>query len=268
MLEGKTFDMEGDRMSNNSHSTGQRDTMQVCLNGHVINADFHRHPELNKNSCERCGEETITNCVNPECGKPILGNLRRATGFILKSQRSAPNFCPSCSEPFPWNRKKAADDFEAEVEKPMEVLQRAFSKFHLIVQKLRNRYGGRKTLEVTDEYDVQDLLSALLILYFDDIRPEEPTPSYAGQSAKIDFLLKKERIGIEVKMTRKGLADKEVGKQLIDDIARYKEHPDCNTLICFIYDPVYIIKNRHSLIEDLQNQSTDTLKVVVFINPS
>lgn len=242
--------------------------MQVCLNGHVINADFHRHPELNKDSCEHCGEETITNCVNPECGKPILGNLRRATGLKLESRRSAPNFCPSCHEPFPWKRKEEGQYLEAKTEKPMEALRRLFSKFHLIEQKLRNRHGGRKTLEVTDEYDVQDLLSALLILYFDDIRPEEPTPSYAGQSAKIDFLLKNERIGIEVKMTRKGLADKEVGKQLIDDIARYKEHPDCDTLICFIYDPSYRIKNRHSLIADLQNQSTDTLKVIVFINPS
>ena len=53
----------------------------------------------------------------------------------------------------------------------------------------------------------------------------------------MDFLLKKEKIVVEVKMTRRGLADKEVGDQLIVDIERYKKHPDCNTLICFIYDP-------------------------------
>ena len=29
-------------MFNNGHGTKQRDTMQVCLNGHFINADFHR----------------------------------------------------------------------------------------------------------------------------------------------------------------------------------------------------------------------------------
>ncbi|MDD9974060.1 MAG: DUF2321 domain-containing protein [Candidatus Poribacteria bacterium] len=268
MLAENTFDMGDDRMFNNGHRTGQRDAMQVCLNGHVINADFHKYPELNKDFCECCGEETITNCPNSECGKPIPGNLRRVTGFPLKSRQSAPNFCPSCSEPFPWNRKKAAEDFEAETENPMEVLQKVFSRFHLITQKLRKRYGGREPFEVTDEHDVQDLLDVLLTPHFGSIRPEETTPGYAGKSARIDFLLKEEKIGIEVKMTRKGLTAKGIGDQLIVDIARYKEHPNCDTLICFIYDPEYKIKNRHPLIEDLQKQSTDTLKVVVFIHPS
>jgi hypothetical protein len=33
-----------------------------------------------------------------------------------------------------------------------------------------------------DEYDVQDLLYALLRIFFDDVRPEEWTPSFAGKS--------------------------------------------------------------------------------------
>ena len=255
-------------MLKNSHGTARRDTMQVCLNGHVINADFHNHPELNRDFCERCGEETITNCLNPECGKPILGNLRRATGFIAESRRSAPNFCPSCRESFPWKREEMTEHLETKVEKSMEVLQGVFSEFHLIVQKLRKRYGGREPFEVTDEHDVQDLLEVLLTPYFGSIRPEEPTPGYAGKSARMDFLLKKVEISIEVKMTRKGLTAKEIGDQLIVDIARYKGHPDCNTLICFVYDPNYMIKNRQPLIEDLQSQSTDALKVIVFVKPS
>lgn len=268
IVRRKDFDKGGNRMFNNGHGTKQRDTMQVCLNGHFINADFHKHPELNKDFCECCGEKTITNCPNPECSEPILGNLRRVTGFILESRRSVPDFCPSCHEPFPWKRKEAAEYLEAETEKPIEALQRVFSKFHLIVQKLRKRHGRRGTLEVKDEYDVQDLLDVLLSLYFDDIRSEEPTPGYAGKSARMDFLLKEEKIGIEVKMTREGLTDKKVGDELIIDITRYKEHPGCNTLICFIYDPGYMIKNRRALIEDLQNQSIYDLRVIVFIEPS
>ena len=61
------------------------------------------------------------------------------------------------------------------------------------------------TLDVEDEYDVQDLLHALLRLYFKDIRPEEWTPGYAGTSSSMDFLLHPEEIVIEVKKTRKGL---------------------------------------------------------------
>ena len=71
-----------------------------------------------------------------------------------------------------------------------EVLERIFQKFHRVARQLRNRHNGRPTLDVNDEYDVQDLLHALLKMYFDDVRPEEWTPSYAGKSARMDFLLK------------------------------------------------------------------------------
>ena len=69
-------------------------------------------------------------------------------------------------------------------------------------------------------------------------------------------------------MTRKGLADKEMGDQLIVDIERYKEHPDCDTLICFVYDPEGRITNSQGLSGDLQSQSKDNLEIIVLINPS
>ncbi len=72
---------------------------------------------------------------------------------------------------------------------------------------MRCRYENRETLKIEDEYDVQDLLHALLLLYFDDVRAED----YAGKSSRMDFLLKNERVVIEVKKTRLGLADKELG---------------------------------------------------------
>ena len=242
-----------------------RDTMQVCLNGHVINDRFLRNSEYNKDYCDRCGKETITNCPNPRCGKPIPGDL---DGNIYLGISSAPEFCQHCGEKFPWTRYAEAKRLKEEAEKPIEVLQRVFSKFHPIVRKLRQRYNGGDTLDVSNEYDVQDLLAALLVLYFDDIRPEEWTPSYAGKSARMDFLLKAEKIVVETKMTRKGLADKEIGDQLIVDIERYKGHPDCDTLICFIYDPDGRITNSHALSGDLQSQSRDDLKVMVIVEPS
>ena len=58
-------------------------------------------------------------------------------------------------------------------------LENIFNRFHLIVRQLRARHDGRATLDISDEYDVQDLLHALLRQHFDDIRPEERTPSYA-----------------------------------------------------------------------------------------
>ncbi len=103
--------------------------------------------------------------------------------------------------------------------------------------------AGRETLTIKDEYDVQDLLHALLKLHFSDVRPEEWTPSYAGNSNRMDFLLKEAHIAIEVKMTRDNLKDKEIGEQLIIDIDKYQQHPDVNTLYCFVYDPNAILHN-------------------------
>ena len=72
----------------------------------------------------------------------------------------------------------------------------------MVVQQLQRRHSGRLTLEVNDEYDVQDFLHALLRIFFDDVRPEEHTPSYAGKSSRIDFLLPEESIALECKMAK------------------------------------------------------------------
>ena len=52
-------------------------------------------------------------------------------------------------------------------------LRDLFSRFHRLGRQLRVRRENRPTLAIDDEYDVQDLLHALLHLYSDDIRPEE-----------------------------------------------------------------------------------------------
>lgn len=135
-----------------------------------------------------------------------------------------------------------------------DILERIFSRFHKVARQLRDRYNNKPTLEIEDEYDVQDLLHALLQLYFDDIRVEEWTPSYAGKCARVDFLLKNEKVVIEVKKTRRGLDDKQIGDQLIVDVERYKVHPDCERLVCFVYDPEGRIGNPNGIMADLNKQ--------------
>lgn len=146
------------------------------------------------------------------------------------------------------------------------ILHNIFERFHLVVKQLRNRYDSRNTLDVDDEYDVQDLLHCLLRLYFNDVRAEEWSPSYAGGASRMDFLLKEEQIVIEVKKTRKNLADKELGRQLIEDKAKYQAHPNCKKLICFTYDPDGRIVNPSGLINDLNSQVGE-FKTEVIIKP-
>lgn len=155
--------------------------------------------------------------------------------------------------------KKRILDFDNAI-----ALSNIFNRFHSVVIQLRNRYNSRETLDVNDEYDVQDLLHCLLRLHFKDIRKEEWTPSYAGGSARMDFLLKEEDVVIEVKKTRAGLDDKILGKQLIEDRAKYSVHPNCKKLICFTYDPEGRILNPKGLQNDLNSTDKDfTIEIVI-----
>ena len=145
------------------------------------------------------------------------------------------------------------------------ILQNIFNRFHKVARQLRTRHDSRETLQIKDEYDVQDLLHALLQLHFDDIRPEEWTPSYAGGSGRVDFLLKDEGIVIEVKKTRESLTQKKLGEELIIDRAKYKEHPDCKKMYCFVYDPEGMLGNPAGIKKDLEKGEEDFIKV--FIRP-
>jgi hypothetical protein len=68
----------------------------------------------------------------------------------------------------------------------------------------------------------------------------------------MDFLLKNESIAIEVKKTRKGLGQKELGDQLIVDKESYHEHPSCKNLFCFVYDPDGVLPNPSGMENDLR----------------
>ena len=136
-------------------------------------------------------------------------------------------------------------------------------RFHLFAQQLLNRYDNRDTVQIADEYDVQDLMHALLKFHFDDVRAEEVTPSLAGKSGRMDFLLKRERIVVETKMTRKTLGQREVGDELIIDMKRYRSHPDYGTLVCLVYDPEGYCHAPSALENDLSGTEGDFRTTVI-----
>jgi hypothetical protein len=149
----------------------------------------------------------------------------------------------------------------------LSTVEKILHRFHKVAMKLRNRRDPRPPLTMDDEYDVQYLLHALLLVSFRDVRPEEYGPSVAGGSPRLDFLLKEEQIVIEVKRTRSTLTDREVGNELLADIPRYQAHADCKTLVCFVYDPDGHIRNAPGLTSDLEKQSSAALKVRVLVVP-
>lgn len=241
------------------------DAKQVCLNGHHI-TDRAKTGSISKDYCDDCGAETITEC--PECDGMIKGKDLDSDIAMIGFEPSIPSHCEYCGEPFPWTDSSE----DTGIEEPEntkwdynadEIIEKTCRRFPKIIYHLQDRYDGRDSIEINDEYDVQDVLNSILRLHFDDVRPEEGTPSHAGASSRIDFLLKKENIGIEVKKTREGLDESELGSELSTDKERYQSHPDCERLICFIYDPERRLTNPQVL-SDLDDEDEEfSVKVVV-----
>ena len=144
-------------------------------------------------------------------------------------------------------------DASLDQQKLLDALDQIVLKFHAVAVQLRSRHAERSTIDINDEYDVQDLMHALLRLYFDDVRPEEWVPSYAGSASRTDFLLPQVDTVVEIKKTRVGLNAKALGEQLIIDIFKYKKHPQCRKLLCFVYDPEGRIANPGGIENDLNN---------------
>ncbi len=163
-------------------------------------------------------------------------------------------------------RTVLAMDADRKADDPFALVTRLCERFNAVARQLRARHDNRPTLNVTDEYDVQDLLHGLLLVFFEDVRAEEWTPSYAGGAGRMDFLLKTEQLVIETKMARQGLNAKKLGDELLIDIGRYKAHGDCKQLVCFVYDPAGHVRNPAAIENDL-TKTHDGLPVHVFIRP-
>ncbi len=195
----------------------------------------------------------------------ICGELAAKAAFLI-SLKEGIEKNPEIYENFLLENKTNQKNLnQPDTSSSINVVRKICSRFHIVAKQLRDyRHENRDTIIIEDEYDVQDLLHALLKIFFDDIRPEEYTPSYAGGSSRIDFLIKSEKIAIETKKVRKGLKGKEIADQLIIDIDRYKAvHPDCEILFCFVYDPENLIQNPIGFEKDINEKHKGEAEVLV-----
>lgn len=240
------------------------DTMRVCEDGHVITDDVEMSPHLDAKFCAFDNKATLTTCPNEQCRAPIPGKSHYQSGYVEDPPPPVPpEYCRECRGPFPWTGRTAVSA------RPTDdaALIRLFDRFDLVARQLRKpERSSVQALDLRNEFDVQHLLHSLLHLYFDDIRPEEWVPSYAGKPARMDFLLKREKCVVETKMSRPTLTHKEIGDELLIDIARYQTHQDCKKLFCFVYDPATHIANPRGIEADLTKKHGD-LDVRVIIRP-
>jgi hypothetical protein len=126
----------------------------------------------------------------------------------------------------------------------------------LVERSLSRRHKGRDTINLTDEYDTQDLLRSLLVIFFEDVREETATPEYAGGSTRIDFILPDFQVAIEVKKSRDSMSPKSLADELIIDRDRYAKDDRVGHLICVVFDHEGRLMNPRGLESDLSRQSS------------
>jgi hypothetical protein len=141
----------------------------------------------------------------------------------------------------------------AKIDELLEILLKGVRR---AMDPLTYRRRGAQSLSFSTEYDVQDLIHALLRPWVADIRPEEVTPSYAGSSTRMDFLLPNHKIVLELKFVRDRNHAKNIGNELIVDINHYQKHPDCEHLWCVVFDQDHLLPNAEGLKTDLEGQRT------------
>lgn len=231
-------------------------------------------------SCEE--EDSITGAVfksidNSDKGCLIL--LPRPNTLAVRSESLVQSLLAISAPAWPKHLKESLKQWEdvqdggendnenrIETEDNSSDLIQLLRKFPKVARQLEKRYNGRNTLKINDEYDVQDLLHALLWLFYDDVREEEYSPSHGGYSSRIDFLLKNDTIGVEVKIANENHSQKNIKKELAEDKEHYRSHPDCETLICFVYDPELVIQNPTGFEQDI-SETTENLSTIVVVSP-
>lgn len=160
---------------------------------------------------------------------------------------------------------KARLAINPEVQETMAQLVGLFRRLPpaLTILERPNRNGPGPS--VSDEYDLQRILHALLRLHFDDVEPEETTPRRAGGSYRIDFVLRQEQVAVEAKITSESLGATKIRDQLIKDMFGYRKQPNVAGLVAVVYDPMRKIDNPTGFESDLKSDDPELPVSVVVV---
>src|ERR1700690_394239 len=89
-----------------------------------------------------------------------------------------------------------------ELHQPDKLLINICERFHRAIAHLTHRRKGRPVISFKDEYDVQDVFGTVVKCSYQDVQDEVWTPSYAGKSARIDFVIEDIKTATELKRAR------------------------------------------------------------------
>lgn len=130
----------------------------------------------------------------------------------------------------------------------VDLIKNVFSNFQDAIKHITEiRRKDHVHFEINDEYDVQDLSYLVLRSVFQELEFENPHFKSGGTNSKVDLMLEKEGIDIELKMIKsKDKDEKDFIKQLKIDFNDYAAWKDLKDLIVFVYDPFNKTTNRNN----------------------
>lgn len=241
-------------MAVNSEDT-VHDVMQVCRNGHVVTDRLLSCPESGVGYCERCGAATLDRCGT--CGQQLAGTVV-VPGLVPLGCSRPPAYCSHCGAPFPWTTRPAV------AARPgLGTLDHLLRRLPRVVRQLRSRHGQRPPFCVADEHDLEDLLRALLPMYFDTVRLESRTPSYA-LTTRTDFLVVPEGeerfLAVTVKRAAPDRDEAALTVQWAEDTTYYQGRRDCHALVGLVHDPEGLLRDPDTL-ETAWSRSPGDLQV-------
>jgi|RhiMethySRZTD1v2_1073278.scaffolds.fasta_scaffold221764_1 DpnII restriction endonuclease/uncharacterized protein DUF2321 len=214
----------------------RRDLMLICRNGHVITDRLRARPDLRLPRCDVCGADTLDRC--PTCAHLFAGAFP-VPGFEPVGTRGAPAVCTTCGTTFPWARPE-----EPAIDEPLSRLERLFRRLPRLARELGRR--ERAPLVVRDDRDLDDLLRALLVIEFDDVRPQARTPRYESGNRTM-YYLGEESIAVVGHLMRVGMDEIEVARRFAEEVAELRRRAECDALVQLVYDPERRLPNPQRL---------------------
>jgi hypothetical protein len=191
------------------------------------------NPESARSHCDRCGATTIDRC--PTCGQELPGAL--AVPFRPIGSLQPPKYCSNCGTAFPWTTRTSP----VRAPEALARLEALLRRVPEVVRQLRVRHADRPPFRVQDDFDLEDLVRALLPIHFNDIRPECRSPGYSATN-RVDFLLAAERVAVTVKHAGPQASAADLARQVEEDVGYYRRGRGCQTLVCFVYDPEGVLR--------------------------
>ncbi len=117
----------------------------------------------------------------------------------------------------------------------IELVLQLCSRLNHSAKVLNRRRSNKQPFEVVDEYDVQDLLKAVLRAYFKYSVSEDPISKVANVSSRADFAIEDLGVIIEAKYVHSPNEQSRIVREFAEDLLLYSKCPFLAHFIYFVY---------------------------------